>query len=308
MRLRIGWMIRHAGVFGSVREAVELGNALVQRGHSFTLFTEDGKPCTWLPNNISFAPISTLGDTMLDALFWSDMPNVDAHYQAFKVCCATTKAFCVMGFNPDTDALETFGTARHHEIISKHWTIADGAWQLSFLSRYAPVVGPAIGGVNLQQFRPHDVPRKHDVIWSGDRRDRKGGSQVVKATIGLNTDSYSGHRLSQEDLAPFICSAPIFADGHKRGGHCNPVLEAMACGRAVVCTDTWCNSDFTKHGVNCLKVPVGDAKAMRSAIDSILNDDDLRALISAGALATAQEFSYHIRAAELEAAILDLIR
>lgn len=301
--MRIGWMIRGGGVFGSVREALETGNALTRRGHEFFYFCEEGKDTGWLPNTANWRHIEDVATTELDCLFWTDTPD-DRYYEAFKASPAKVKSFCVMGFDPDQCG-DKFFSDRHHEIITNYWVTCDGAWQMKHLRRYTDNLGPAIGGINLKQFRPVETKQEFDVIWSGDHRERKGGVQVMAAIKGLNAGTYAKKGIRQEDLAEFICRAPIFVDGHKRGGWCNPVLEAMACGRAVVCTDTHCNSDFAEDMTNCIKVPVGDAQAMREAIGALSWTDGPLSMIQDGAIETAARYDYDKVVIPLEAAIRD---
>lgn len=54
------------------------------------------------------------------------------------------------------------------------------------------------------------------------------------------------------------------------------LLEAMACGRAVVTTDAPGCRDCVRDGDNGLLVPVGDAGALAAAIRRLLDDPDLR--------------------------------
>lgn len=296
-------MIRVGGIFGSVRESIEIGNALMRRGHSFTMYTDEGRDLGWLPNTLSWKLTEDCIKDGLDCLFWSDTPD-DRYYNAFQASDANVKSFCMMGMDPDL-AEQSLGTGRLGSIIKENWIIADGAWQLPYISRYTDDYGPAVGGVNTKQFRPVDVPIEVDAVWSGDLRERKGGITVVNALKGLSKDSYSRKRIKQEDLAAFICKAPVFVDGHKRGGWGNPIMEAMACGRGVVCTDTHCTSDFAVHGVNCLKVPVGDAQGMRDAIELLRREPELLANISKEAIKTAQGYDYDRVVIPLESAIAE---
>lgn len=301
--MNIGWMIRSGGIFGSVRECVEIGNALMRRGHSFTFYSDQGKDLGWLPNTLQWKLTEDAATDELDVLFWSDTPD-DRYYNAFQASPAKLKSFCVMGFDP-AQADEVFGSGRLGSIIKENFIIADGAWQLPYLRKYTDNLGPAVGGINLKQFGPREVLMDLEAVWSGDMRDRKGGIAVMKALKGIVHDGYSKKRITQHDLAAFICRAPIFVDGHKRGGHCNPVLEAMACGRAVVCTDTPCNSDFAKDNYNCIRVPVDDHVAMRNAIDALIADPMLRQRLSDNAILTAQDFDYDRVVVPLEAAIME---
>lgn len=303
--MKIGWMIRAGGIFGSVREAVETGNALMCLGHSFTMYTDEGKDLSWLPNALSWKNTHDAAVDDLDVLIWSDTPD-NPYWQAFHRSPAKLKAFCVMGFDPIQCLPEMFLSPRHHELVTNFWTICDGPWQLPYIRRYTENCGPAIGAVNATMFRPVDVGPSADVIWSGDPRARKGGDLVKEAIRGLKSDSYSKKGIKQNDLAAFICKAPIFVDGHNRGGWCNPVLEAMACGRAVVCTDTHCNSDFAEHGYNCLKA--NTAQGLRDHIETLRADDELRKRLAANALQTARRWTYDAMAVRLEAAMMERLK
>jgi glycosyltransferase involved in cell wall biosynthesis len=54
----------------------------------------------------------------------------------------------------------------------------------------------------------------------------------------------------------------------------NVILEAMAMGKPVICSRTRGQVDVVEEGVTGLFVPVGDANAMRAAIESLWNDPD----------------------------------
>ncbi len=56
----------------------------------------------------------------------------------------------------------------------------------------------------------------------------------------------------------------------------NPVMEAMACGCAVVSTDCGGSADIIRDGHNGFLVPPGDAEALTGRILQILDDEDLR--------------------------------
>ncbi len=297
--MNIGWLIRVGGIFGSVRESVEIGNALMRIGHKFTMYTDDGKDLGWLPNTLGWKHTNDLKTDKLDVLVWSDSPD-DPYFDIFKKADAKVKSFCVMGFSPEA-CTDVFLGPRHHELVKNYWTLCDGPWQIEYISKYTDNCGEAMGGVNTAMFRPIDTPQVHSVIWSGDPRERKGGDMVRDAIWGLNANHYSKKRIAQKDLAEFICRAPIFADGHKRGGWANPVLEAMACGRAVVCTDTECNSDFAVHEFNCLKA--NTAKDMREAIERLTKDVELRKTLSINARGTALEWDYDRVAPDLAEAM-----
>ena len=77
--------------------------------------------------------------------------------------------------------------------------------------------------------------------------------------------------------------ARVWAAAHiavlpSRGGEGVPLslLEAAACGRPLVATDTPGCRDIARHGVNALLVPPDDADKLADAIDALAGDPELR--------------------------------
>jgi glycosyltransferase involved in cell wall biosynthesis len=66
-------------------------------------------------------------------------------------------------------------------------------------------------------------------------------------------------------------------------------IEAMACGTPVIGTGTGGSGDFLVDGVNCLRYPPGDARALAAAVERLAADAELRDRLRRGgaALATA---------------------
>ena len=138
-------------------------------------------------------------------------------------------------------------------------------------------VGVPFGGVNLGQFMPGDKKRtgaKKLVIHSNDPRERKAPEivreavEIIKKNSDVDVDSYWNRRFTQTQLVQFLQSADVFIDGHRRAGWCNPVIEAMACGTATVCTDIGAVKDFAHDGVTSLVVPA-PAKSLPKPLRSI---------------------------------------
>ena len=88
-------------------------------------------------------------------------------------------------------------------------------------------------------------------------------------------------------------------------GFCLPVLEAMAAGAPVVCTDADGNRDFCRDGVNCL-MPADDPRSVRTALEAVLTDVNLQQTLRAGGLATAQEYALERKLDELDGFYRDL--
>ncbi|MEM7165595.1 MAG: glycosyltransferase family 4 protein [Planctomycetota bacterium] len=71
-----------------------------------------------------------------------------------------------------------------------------------------------------------------------------------------------------------------------------PILEAMACGAAVVTTDHYGVDGLVEHGVNGLVAPIGDADQLAQHVAALLADDDLRQRLVTASQETVARFSW----------------
>src|SRR5256885_4024793 len=72
----------------------------------------------------------------------------------------------------------------------------------------------------------------------------------------------------------------------KHEGFCLPLLEAMATGTPVICTDAHGNRDFCRDGENCLMVEP-EPEAVAAAIERLFSDAGLREKLAVGGRRTA---------------------
>jgi glycosyltransferase involved in cell wall biosynthesis len=88
------------------------------------------------------------------------------------------------------------------------------------------------------------------------------------------------------------------------GGEGTPLslIEAAACGRAIVTTDTPGCRDLVRHNEDGLLVPPGDAPALAAALKRLIEDAGLRARLGASARARAISEFTHAHAAAAAAA------
>jgi glycosyltransferase involved in cell wall biosynthesis len=75
-----------------------------------------------------------------------------------------------------------------------------------------------------------------------------------------------------DDVRPALAGCVIYVLPSYREGTPRTVLEAMACGRAVVTTDAPGCRETVEHGDNGLLVPVADARALAQALLELLAD------------------------------------
>lgn len=99
---------------------------------------------------------------------------------------------------------------------------------------------------------------------------------------------------SNEEVNELYNKAAIFIQTSRHEGFCLPLLEAMAAGCPVICTDAHGNRDFCFKNKNCLMVDHDDSEGLKDAIAKLLADPDLRAKLAKEGLKTANEFKWPV--------------
>jgi glycosyltransferase involved in cell wall biosynthesis len=79
-----------------------------------------------------------------------------------------------------------------------------------------------------------------------------------------------------KDMPAYYALMDVFVHPSLRDGMPNAVLEAMACGKAVIATPVGGTMDVLEDGVNGWTVPVNDADALGNRIQAVLEDDAAR--------------------------------
>lgn len=97
---------------------------------------------------------------------------------------------------------------------------------------------------------------------------------------------------SDERVNELYNEATAFVQTSYHEGFCLPILEAMAAGLPVVCTDAHGNRDFCHDGKNCLLVEQDNEEALAAAIQRLFNDPKLREKLSREALKTVKNYQW----------------
>jgi len=87
-----------------------------------------------------------------------------------------------------------------------------------------------------------------------------------------------------------------------------PILEAMACGCAVVSTRCGGPEDIIEDGVNGFLVDVGDVASVVERAFTLIDNPDLRRRIVQNGLETAKRFTWERATDQLEAAIAKVLQ
>jgi len=86
-----------------------------------------------------------------------------------------------------------------------------------------------------------------------------------------------------------------------------PVLEAMACGCAVISTRQRGSLEVIRDGENGLLVPVGDVKAFLDKIQLLLRDEKYRLALVESGKKTLGQFSWDASVAKMEDCLHELV-
>ncbi|MBA3307637.1 MAG: glycosyltransferase family 4 protein, partial [Chloroflexi bacterium] len=117
-------------------------------------------------------------------------------------------------------------------------------------------------------------------------------AQRYVATRRLQGVEFLG-RVSDEDKARYFATADVYvspATGQESFGIV--LLEAMAAGTAIVCSDIHGYKGVVRRGEQALLVPPRDHLALTQAIARLLRDPELRARMGASGRERAVQFSW----------------
>ena len=165
----------------------------------------------------------------------------------------------------------------------------DGTPNVLFVGRHEPRKGL------LDLLKAHRILRRTGsgsrllVVGSGPQ-EREARRYV--ATRGLQGVEFLG-RVSDDQKAQLFRTADVFASPATGGESFGIVLlEAMAAGAAIVCSDIHGYKGVVRRGREGLLVPPRAPKDLAVAIDRLLRDPALRDQMSAAGRARAEEFSW----------------
>ena len=102
-------------------------------------------------------------------------------------------------------------------------------------------------------------------------------------------------------------SAAVWFCGSRREGFPGVVLEAMACGCAVVSTDCGGPADQIDDGLSGFLTPVDEAEPMVERIFKLLDDPGLRQRFVTASQAKLTQLSWHNAIQGFEAALTDIV-
>lgn len=323
--LDFGALLPGVGVFGGVRRFLELGNALVQRGHRYVLYHPGGEPPAWLAFAGECRPLAALAQAEHQILLCGE-PSL---LPAFEAAPARVKLFyCVLEKLPDERRI-----VRH-----PGWTVLVNSSALGErLRRKHGVAAEAlVGGINLEQFhhvgaaRPAEPDPLRILAYGRLSRRRKGTDLVIRAVerlarrrpsrrvqlvlfdhVGPGNEGDPRPRLRtrlpvefhvnlpQDRLAALYAGCDIFVSAERRAGWNNTVAEAMACGLPVVCTRSG-TGDLAQHLRTAWVVRWRHPRWIATGLGSLADRPELRNVLRDNASRRMPGFAWERLALDLE--------
>lgn len=331
-RLRVVYVTENTIVGGGHRDVFEHLNGLADRGHEVALWTL-GEPPDWFELR---CPVQTFAD-------YGALQAALAPLEAIKVATWWNTATPVWGasvvhgvpvyFVQDIEtSYYRDDPERRYQVLNSyrpefHYLTISG-WnreRLSELGLQATVIPP---GIDLERFRPlAGVARRADMVLALGRTNPLKNLPLTLAAwrrlpeprpelclYGIEphvAGDTEGIRYvtapSDEQVAELFNQAAVFLQTSSHEGFCLPVLESMATGGAVVCTDAHGNRDFCVDGHNCL-MPEATPAAVSEAITRLLADPQLRATLGEAGAGTAAGYRWEGRIEALERWLYELAR
>jgi GT2 family glycosyltransferase len=330
-RLRVVYVTEDTVVGGGHRVVFEHLNGLTERGHDAQLWTLGPAP-DWFELRCPVRRFSGY-DELEEALAPLGAIKVATWWNT---ATAVWRASVVNGvpayFVQDIEtSYYRDDPERRYEVLNSYRPefrfLTTSGWNQSHLRELgldAQLISP---GVDLDTFTPLTrSPRRDDMLLALGRSDPlKNLSLTLKGwrllpeprpelcLFGNEPElaAEPGVRYvtapSDPEVNELLNQATVFLQTSVHEGFCLPVLESMATGGAVVCTDAHGNRDFCTDGENCL-MPESRAAAVASAIGRLLGDPGLRSRLGQAAIATAGEYDWASRIDALERFLFEIAR
>lgn len=125
----------------------------------------------------------------------------------------------------------------------------------------------------LALVRDDDVAFTFLICGEGPERPRL---ESLATRLGLMDRVRFAGRIGRREIATYFGAADLFVHGALIEASGNVLLEAMASGLPVVCTDAGGPAEYVRDGVAGFVVPVGDTRAMASRITHLLANPKVR--------------------------------
>ncbi|GAB6077713.1 glycosyltransferase [Hydrogenobaculum acidophilum] len=134
----------------------------------------------------------------------------------------------------------------------------------------------------LKAFKIADLDAELFIIGEGSKKE-----ELLNLSKSLKIEDKVKFLDFKKNPFPYLRACDVFVSSSKREAFPMVVLEAMALGKPVVCTDA---VPFAKDGFNAIVVPKEDEKSFSKALTRIYQDKSLRDTLSQNAFSFSQSY------------------
>ena len=113
--------------------------------------------------------------------------------------------------------------------------------------------------------------------------------------FGLEDRTTFTGRIDRAQMPAYFAACDVFVHAALLEAAGNVLLEAMAAGRPVVCTDAGGPAEYVHHGTTGYVVAVGDVAGLRAYLGRLLDDAALRDRLGAAGQAWALQYADYPR-------------
>lgn len=322
-KLRVIYVTEDTGVGGGHRVVFQHLEALAERGHDVELWSLEGAP-SWYPLEV---PVRAFDDyvELVEALEPEKAVKVATWWNtAAPVWRASVEHGIPVYFVQDIETSYYPGNTWMQHVVTSSYRqefryLTTSGWNRERLREMGVdpvVVSP---GIDLGTFHPLEGVEREDSAmlalgrsqplknfpltlagWHalGERRPELW-LFGIEPQLAENGARYFT-RPSDAEVNELMNRTTVFVQTSRHEGFCLPLLEAMATGAPVVCTDADGNRDFIRDGENALMVEP-EPEAVAAALRRLLDDAELRARLGEQGRRTAESYSWARKAGELAA-------
>jgi alpha-1,3-rhamnosyl/mannosyltransferase len=139
--------------------------------------------------------------------------------------------------------------------------------------------------------------QRFELVIAGQWDQRVGEPKMLAVTHGVDQHITWLGPVAQSVLPALYSAASVFVFPSEYEGFGLPVLEAMACGTPVICSNA--SSLPEVAGDAALMLPPGEHEAWSAAIRAVLNNTAMRIQMTSAGLRRAQSFSWAAAARQM---------
>lgn len=286
-------------ITGGTRRRIEIANRLARRGWDVTMYTFDAEPTSprWQPLTLEVPLEKRVDGIEADFVICGDIfeDPLETEKGTFLSAKAKIKKIWLMQlYRPNTQG----PILEDREIVK----VANSNHMASVLrDKYGQKAHLAIGGVDTEFFHPQ--PETEGFIVATYREKwRIEGAERIHAFQEIDGSK------NQLELRQRYWNCKVFVSLEHADfyGWCNPVAEAMACGRACVAVDSPHVRDLIIDGVTGL-LAKPDANDIKEKLLRLRDTNFRKPLIEAG-VKHIRQFDWERVVDSLEACMLALVK